>query len=38
MKDTSGKTNAFILVETGLVIRRADGWKLLSGQTALVAQ
>ena len=38
MKDTSGKTNAFILVETGLVIRRADGWKLLSGQTALVTQ
>jgi hypothetical protein len=38
MKDTSGKINAFTLVETGLVIRRVDGWKLLSGQTAVVAQ
>jgi hypothetical protein len=38
MKDTSGKINSFILVETGLMIRRTDGWKLISGQTALVAQ
>jgi hypothetical protein len=38
MMDTSGKTNSYILVETGLMIQRPDGWKLLSGQTALVAK
>lgn len=33
--DTAGKQNIINLVETGLVIRRKDGWKLLSGQTSV---
>jgi len=33
----SGKVTRGSLVETGLVIRRKNGWKLLCGQTALVA-
>ena len=33
----SGKVTRVSLVETGLVIRRKSGWKLLCGQTALVA-
>ncbi len=31
----SGKVTKVSLVETGLVIRRRNGWKLLCGQTAL---
>lgn len=33
----SGKVTRGSLVETGLVIRRNNSWKLLCGQTALVA-
>jgi len=32
--DTSGVTSTVRLVETGLMIKRRDGWKLLSGQTS----
>jgi len=34
--DTSGRVFTFTMVETGLVIKRKDGWKLLSGQTSMV--
>lgn len=34
--DTSGKTMTFSLIETGILIKRQDGWKLLHGQTAIV--
>ena len=34
--DTSGKRSDFILVETGIAIKRETGWKLLNGQTSLV--
>lgn len=33
MTDTSGKAMQFTLVETGVVIKREKGWKLVSGQT-----
>jgi hypothetical protein len=36
--DTSGMVSTVRLVETGLMIKRMDGWKLLSGQTSLVPQ
>ena len=36
MTDTSGKTSTFSLIETGLMIKRKDGWKLLNGQTAVL--
>jgi hypothetical protein len=35
--DTSGKSDIYILIETGHVIKRADGWKLLNGKTRLVS-
>jgi hypothetical protein len=38
MTDRSNLTKAFSLVETGVLIRRQDGWKLLNGQTSLLAQ
>jgi hypothetical protein len=34
---TSGKVSRTQLVETGLVIKRNDRWKLLSGQTTLAS-
>lgn len=34
--DTSGKITNFTLVETGLVVKRRTGWKLLNGQTSVV--
>lgn len=34
--DTSGKIANFTLVETGLVIKRQTGWKLLNGQTSVI--
>ncbi|TAI47827.1 hypothetical protein EW142_14325 [Flagellimonas allohymeniacidonis] len=34
MTDTSGQVFKLKLVETGLLIKRHDGWKLLCGQTA----
>jgi hypothetical protein len=36
MTDTSGKTSVFYLTETGTLVKRRDGWKLLSGQTTLL--
>ena len=36
MTDTSNVSSTVRLVETGIVIRRNDGWKLLSGQTSVV--
>lgn len=36
MIDTLGKSSTFSLVETGVMIKRKNGWKLLSGQTALL--
>jgi hypothetical protein len=34
--DTSGKVTTTQLVETGILIKRPAGWKLLSGQTSVV--
>jgi hypothetical protein len=36
MTDTSGRTTTFSLVETGVLIKREDGWKLLHGQTSIL--
>ena len=36
MTDTSGVTSSFDLVETGIVIKRRDQWKLINGQTGLI--
>jgi hypothetical protein len=38
MTDTSSKTITLSLVETGVLIKRKDGWKLLSGQTSILNQ
>ena len=38
MLDTAGQQNLVHLIETGLLIKRADGWKLLSGQSAILPQ
>jgi hypothetical protein len=32
--DTSGTKETYSLIETGLLIKRDDGWKLLNGQTS----
>ncbi|MEZ4809256.1 MAG: nuclear transport factor 2 family protein [Allomuricauda sp.] len=37
MTDTSGHVFSVKLVETGLLIKRHDGWKLLCGQTATIS-
>jgi hypothetical protein len=34
-KDTSNFVSESMLLESGVVIKRSDGWKLLSGQTML---
>ena len=34
MKDTSGVDTQVAIIESGTVIKRSDGWKLLSGQSA----
>jgi len=34
--DTSGISNTVYMIETGTVVRRKDGWKLLCGQTAVM--
>lgn len=36
MKDTSGQIIAIQLLESGVVVKRKEGWKLLSGQTLLI--
>jgi hypothetical protein len=38
MTDTSGKVFESWLWETALMIRRVDGWKLLSGQTSMISK
>ena len=35
--DTAGKTGATRLIEAGTVVLRANGWKLLSGHTTVLA-
>jgi hypothetical protein len=37
MTDTAGAISKTSLVETGILIRRKDGWKLLSGQTSVIS-
>ena len=34
--DTTGNVSDFKLIESGIVIKRKNGWKLLSGQTSVV--
>jgi hypothetical protein len=34
--DTSNQVTEVSLIETGVMIKRKDGWKLLSGQTSLL--
>ena len=36
MTDTSGIVNAVLIIESGTVVKRSDGWKLLSGQSAVL--
>jgi hypothetical protein len=36
MTDSSGTTESYTLLETGLMVRRPDGWKLQSGQTSIL--
>ena len=36
LTDTSGQVTNLSMIETGTVIRREDGWKLLNGQSALL--
>ena len=36
MIDTSGTKSSVIIIESGTVIKRSDGWKLLSGQYAIL--
>jgi hypothetical protein len=38
MTDTADRIITFSLVETGILIKRPDGWKLLNGQTTILAQ
>jgi len=35
MTDTSGNVLTISLIETGVIIKRQEGWKLLSGQTSI---
>jgi hypothetical protein len=36
MTDTSGIVTSVLIIESGTVVRRSDGWKLLSGQSAVL--
>ena len=36
MTDTSGIVTSVFIIESGTVVRRSDGWKLLSGQSAVL--
>jgi hypothetical protein len=38
MTDTSGITMRFSLLETGVLIKRTNGWKLLNGHTSIIKQ
>ena len=37
MTDTTGKSTTYVMIETGIMIRRNEEWKLLSGQTTLLS-
>lgn len=36
MMDTMGEVRSLELLETGVVIKRKEGWKLLHGQTVAI--
>ena len=36
MTDTLGIVNSVLIIESGTVVKRSDGWKLLSGQSAVL--
>ena len=36
MTDTSGIVSSVLIIESGTIIRRSDGWKILSGQSAVL--
>lgn len=36
MTDTTGNVSKVLIIESGTVIRRSDGWKILSGQSAVM--
>ena len=36
MTDTSGVESTISIIESGTIIKREDGWKLLSGQSAIL--
>ena len=36
--EITGNTMQFTLVETGMAIKREDGWKILNGQTAVLEE
>jgi hypothetical protein len=36
VNDTAGKRDTFFMVETGLMVKRKNDWKLLQGQTSIV--
>jgi hypothetical protein len=36
MTDTSGIVKAVLIIESGTVVKRSEGWKLLSGQSAVL--
>jgi hypothetical protein len=38
MTDTSGIINNIKMIESGTLILRKDGWKLLSGQSATMTE
>lgn len=38
MRDTSGQVNQSRIIESGTLVKRTDGWKLLSGQSRLLDQ
>jgi hypothetical protein len=35
--DTTGRKTLTRMIESGVVVKRADGWRLLAGQTAILA-
>lgn len=38
MTDQKGTLTRMMLIETGLLVKRKDGWKLLNGQTSLLSE
>lgn len=36
MLDTSGIKASILIIESGTVIKRSDGWKLIRGQSAIL--